>query len=73
MPTRGGPADDRFYDRLDPDKVSDTLDQLQHRILEQFPHRHLAQVATEVGEVIRRQKISLLHLAQQGPSAAPLT
>ena len=54
MSTRGGLSDDRFYDRLDPDKVSDTLDQLQGRILEQFPHRHLAQVATEVGEVIRR-------------------
>ena len=54
MSTRGGLSDDRFYDRLDPDKVSDTLDQLQGRILEQFPQRHLAQVATEVGEVIRR-------------------
>ena len=37
MSTRGGLSDDRFYDRLDPDKVSDTLDQLQGRILEQFP------------------------------------
>src|SRR6476661_10041898 len=54
MSTRGGLSDDRFYDRLDPDKVSDTLDQLQARIVDQFPHRHLAQVATEVGEVIRR-------------------
>ena len=51
MSTRGGLSDDRFYDRLDPDKVSDTLIQLQGRILEQFPHRHLAQVAT-IGEYI---------------------
>ena len=54
MVTSGGPSDDHRYDRLDPDKVSDTLDQLQARIVDQFPARHLGQVATEVGEVIRR-------------------
>ena len=43
-----------MYDRLDPEKVSDTLEQLRGRIVEHFPDRHLAQVATEVGVVVRR-------------------
>jgi hypothetical protein len=54
MSTHGGTEAERRYERLDPEKVSDTLDQLQARILEHFPERHLAQVAGEVGEAIRR-------------------
>ena len=54
MPTRGGSSEHDGYERLDPEKVRDTLDQLQARIVEQFPERHLADVATEVGEAVRR-------------------
>jgi len=54
-----------MYDRLDPEKVSDTLEQLRSRIVEHFPDRHLAQVATEVGEVVRR-------IERQASENAPL-
>ncbi|HEU5000176.1 MAG TPA: hypothetical protein VFT68_14640 [Lapillicoccus sp.] len=54
-----------MYDRLDPEKVSDTLEQLRTRIVEQFPDRHLGLVATEVGEVIRR-------IERQASENAPL-
>ena len=54
-----------MYDRLDPEKVSDTLEQLRSRIVEHFPDRHLAQVATEVGEAVRR-------IERQASENAPL-
>src|SRR4051795_7748630 len=54
MSTDGRPPDQQRYDRLDPDKVSHTLEQLHDRIAEQFPGRHLALVASQVGHAIRR-------------------
>ena len=65
MPTRGGSSEHDGYERLDPEKVRDTLDQLHARIVEQFPERHLADVATEVGEAVRR-------IERQASESAPV-
>jgi len=43
---------DQGYERLDPEKVNDTLAHLHDRIAESFPGRHLADVAVEVSAVV---------------------
>jgi len=43
---------DYRYDRLDPEKVNETLAHLHVRISESFPGRHLADVALEVSAVV---------------------
>jgi len=43
---------DHGYDRLNPEKVNETLAQLHGRIAESFPGRHLADVAVEVSAVV---------------------
>ena len=65
MSTRGGSSEHDGYERLDPDRVRETLDQLRAPIVEQFPERHLADVATEVGEAVRR-------IERQASESAPV-